>query len=636
MRRAILFLLFVLTPVFAFAQFSAIVPFTPVKKWSETGNTKRVALVIGNAAYVHCPKLKSSINDAEAVAKTLKDLGFKVILVKDATRQRMIEAIGQFGAKLTDDCVALAYYSGHGMQVDGVNYLLPVDFDGQTRSDVKFNGVDVNWILDRFDGKGSPINVLILDACRSNPFRSITRVNENGLARMDAPRGTLIAYAAAPSSIVSESEEMNGLYARELLKRMPVPGVKIESIFKQTLESVAERSGEMQQPWMESALQDDLFLVKGGKASIEDAVKLKAHLKVITTPDAAVVKVESVPAPNGVFATPLLDAETKVIKVTVTADGYTPESRNATLKRGVLTMVEVRLEPFALPNDSGNPKTNSQQTPANRWAIIIGIDRYDDTSLNDRLPELTGAVGDANALTAALTQTAGFPTGQVKTLINDKATRRNILRALDRLKTQVTRGDIVFLFFSGHGCEDIDTRKKYMLVYDAATDSIPLLKQTAVDVAEFTEPLRHLPARLIMMSFDMCRVEIGKGGITPLTETVRKGEQDFGLLKDKKSNDDTPDIVVNWWACSAGEKSYEMVAEKRGYFSYFMEQALRGKAAQAGGAVTLADLTKWVPATVAREVLKREGKKQTPRLDFEGVSDLSQLSEIVLTGFTPR
>ena len=296
--------------------------------------------------------------------------------------------------------------------------------------------------------------------------------------------------------------------------------------------------------------------------------------------------------------------------------------------------------PIPITGIAGTNAVYKTASPGNRWALIVGIDHYQDSDQTNRLSTLTGAVGDANALAETLAATAGFPKGQIKTLTNEKATRRDILIALDHLKAQVKKGDTVFLFFSGHGCEDVDAGKNYMLTYDAATDSIPLLKQTALDISDFTEPLRHLPARLILLAFDMCRVEVGRDGVSQTTDTFQNRGQDFSELKGKtdgQPTDDTPGIVVKWWACSPKEKSYEMIVEKRGYFSYFMEQGLRGKAAaQPGGAVTLADLGKWVGPTVAREVQRREGRKQTPRLAFDGVTDLSQLSEIVLIGSVVR
>ena len=334
MRRATFLVLLILLSMPAFAQVSLI------KKWEETDSTKRVALVIGNSDYQYGSNLKNPVNDADAMAKTLKDLGFEVILVKNANRKEMIAAIKNFGNKLTMDSVALVYYSGHNIQLGGQDYLLPIDFAAKTATATGEEGVSIGRIFTEFTERKSPANVLILDCCRNNPFWK-TGSNGGGLEKLSAPRGTFIAYATAPGSVAGDSSDSgNGLYTTELLKQIIVPNVKIEDMFRVVREAVAERSNEKQIPWEESSLRGDLYLVKGGTSgekTITDAgerVNLKARMKVTTTPENAVVKVDGVAVDKGTFALTLLDAEAKTVKLTVTAEGYEPDVRNVKLERG--------------------------------------------------------------------------------------------------------------------------------------------------------------------------------------------------------------------------------------------------------------------------------------------------------------
>ena len=331
---------------------------TTAKKWEETASTRRVALVIGNGAYQYGPVLKNPVNDADAIAKMLLTLGFTendIILVKDGDLKTMLKAVDTFGNKLTSDCIALVYYSGHGIALDGTNYLLPVDFRGQSRADAPFEAVAAGRILGRFEDSKSPINIVILDACRNNPFKSFKDASKGGLGKMDAPRGTLIAYATAPGSVADDNKAgANGLYTTELLKRLPTPGIRVEDMFKLVLEGVADASNEIQTPYVESSLRGNLYLVKqgpnGGDApekQIKDngeKVNLKARMQVTTTPEDAIVQIDGVTQGKGAFALTLVDGKAKTVRLTVTAEGYEPDVRDVKLEPGVLKAVEVALE----------------------------------------------------------------------------------------------------------------------------------------------------------------------------------------------------------------------------------------------------------------------------------------------------
>lgn len=192
---------------------------------------KRTALVIGNGAYTNAPPLKNPPNDARDMAATLKTLGFDVISAIDINQRGMKRLIREFGQKLKGGGSGLFYYAGHGVQSKGRNYLIPIDADIQSEAEIEDSGVDLNLVLNSMDEAQNGLNLVILDACRDNPFAR--RFRSAGLAQIDAPTGTLIAYATAPNSVASDGVGKNGLYTQELLKNIQTTGLRIEEVFKQ-------------------------------------------------------------------------------------------------------------------------------------------------------------------------------------------------------------------------------------------------------------------------------------------------------------------------------------------------------------------------------------------------------------------
>ena len=218
---------------------------------------KRIALVIGNSAYQTAP-LKNPVNDAEDITRALRASGFDVIEKKDLDQNGMKRAIREFGMKIRGGGVALFYYAGHGLQVKGVNYLVPVDAQVQSEEEVEYEMVDAGFVLAQMESANTHVNVVILDACRNNPFARSFRSTANGLAQMDAPSGTLIAYATAPGSIASDGATgRNGLYTRELLKLIATPNLTIEQLFKRVRISVRSLTNNKQTPWEASSLTGD-------------------------------------------------------------------------------------------------------------------------------------------------------------------------------------------------------------------------------------------------------------------------------------------------------------------------------------------------------------------------------------------
>ncbi len=217
---------------------------------------KRVALVVGNSKYAESP-LKNPANDARDMAKALRGLGFDVIEKIDVGQRDLNRAIADFGSRLTVDGVALFYYAGHGIQMRGKNYLVPVDAQIASESAVRAEAVDVDAVLDQM--VNSELNIVILDACRNNPFERRFRSVGGGLAQMDAPRGTLLAYATSPGKTASDGAGSNGIYTQELLKLMQTPSISVEQVFKEVRRSVQAITGNNQTPWESSSLTGDFY-----------------------------------------------------------------------------------------------------------------------------------------------------------------------------------------------------------------------------------------------------------------------------------------------------------------------------------------------------------------------------------------
>jgi len=220
---------------------------------------RRLALVIGNSAYKASP-LRNPTRDARDISRALSDTGFQVQLIEDATLTTMRRAIRAFGDQLRDGGVGLFYYAGHGVQVRGSNYLLPVNADIEREDEIEDQGVDVNLMLSKMDTAKNKLNIVILDACRNNPFPRFRSVGQ-GLAQIDAPTGTIIAFATAPGRIAMDGDGDNGLYTSHLLRYIREPGLPLEQLFKQVRIGVAGATRDRQVPWESSSLKGDFYFL---------------------------------------------------------------------------------------------------------------------------------------------------------------------------------------------------------------------------------------------------------------------------------------------------------------------------------------------------------------------------------------
>lgn len=230
---------------------------------------RRIALVIGNGSYKKAP-LANPVNDALDMTDALERCDFTVMKVLNANRKKMRWAIRKFGEEINKGAVGLFYYAGHGIQVDGENYLIPIGTEVYNEDEVKDECLMVSSVLRKMESAGNRLNIIILDACRDNPFGRSFRSSNRGLAKMDAPTGSILAYSTAPGSVAADGTDRNGLYTSKLLKHIMTPGLEIGKLFRQVRIDVIKDSGERQVPWESSSLTGDFYFnSKRGIAVVE-------------------------------------------------------------------------------------------------------------------------------------------------------------------------------------------------------------------------------------------------------------------------------------------------------------------------------------------------------------------------------
>lgn len=227
---------------------------------TEVRADERLALVVGNSAYGSVTSLDNPVRDATLIAETLESLDFEVTLLVDASQIEMKRAIAQFGRTLRakdEETVGLFYYAGHGVQSFGNNYLLPVDVALSDAADLDLVAVEAQSVLRQMASARNSTNIVILDACRNNPFMSVAELNDNGLAEMQAPTGTYLAYATAPGAVALDGENGNSPFTTALAREINSPNLPIEQVLKQVRRSVLDETEGRQTPWDSSSLVSD-------------------------------------------------------------------------------------------------------------------------------------------------------------------------------------------------------------------------------------------------------------------------------------------------------------------------------------------------------------------------------------------
>ena len=278
----------------------------------EQASERRLALVLGNSGYANAP-LANPANDARAMSAKLRQLGFEVMEKENATREDMVRLSREFGNRLKLGGVGVFYYAGHGVQLNGINYLLPVDSDIQDETELQTRAYDINEMLNKMDSAKNRLNIVILDACRNNPLMRATRSDLHGLATMQQGTGTIVAYATQPGATAADGPVGgNSLYTQQLLLALSQPGLRVEDVFKQVRMEVYRRSAGAQTPWENSSLIGEFYFNRGagGQAVPVEAGAAPAPIQVATAsePRAASLSRREVPVNMVLVPRRLLDS----------------------------------------------------------------------------------------------------------------------------------------------------------------------------------------------------------------------------------------------------------------------------------------------------------------------------------------
>ena len=251
---------------------------------------KRVALVIGNSAYKNISSLDNPVKDARLMAKVLEAQGFEVILGLDLEYRAMKRLIRRYTKKLRSsgrDTIGFLFYAGHGLQVAGTNYLVPVKAEIETEGDVDIEAISASSLLFGVREARNRLNIIVLDACRNNPYRSLFRSASRGLLQMNAPMGSLIAFSTSPGDVAADGSGQNSPFTKALAKSLQIPGLTIERVFKQARRKVYKVSNKQQLPWINSSVLGDFYpagqtgkaLDRITKRDTEDSSKFDAMQK---------------------------------------------------------------------------------------------------------------------------------------------------------------------------------------------------------------------------------------------------------------------------------------------------------------------------------------------------------------------
>ena len=325
------------------------------------------ALVIGNSNYKH-GKLKNADADAKLMAKTLDNLGFELVggkALTNLTKEEMSLKIISFGDKLrTTKGIGVFYFAGHGVQVNGRNYLIPLNAKMDREEYVKVYGVEVDEVLAQMEVAQNKMNLMILDACRNNPFSSSYRSVTRGLKMQSAPSGTLILYSTRPGMVAQDGRGRNSPFTTALTSHMKKPGLKIEEVMRETIKEVELRTRKKQTPWQEGFVRDDFYFVK--------PIKKKSECPYGTELVGSRCIIKSISCPVGTY----LKGSKCIAKVTCPPGSYFNEGSGCVAKN--IPKVDEYIEPAQLANSSTQMEWVEPFAPRKKIETVIQTERLDE------------------------------------------------------------------------------------------------------------------------------------------------------------------------------------------------------------------------------------------------------------------
>jgi len=334
-------------------RYSIIIIFTIILSLLLTNNLlaeNRLALLIGNSNYTHGGSLNNSVTDVRAMKRALEDLGFTVLKYENCTQKTMKRAMDNFGIKLKGQDVGLFFYSGHGVQVNGHNYLIPTNAKLHNENDTEYDCVRADRVLAKMESAGTKTSIVILDACRDNPFERSWRkgTKGTGLAFMNAPSGSLIAYSTAPGKTALDGRGKNSPYTSALLQHIGTANITVLEMFQGVRSTVMARTGGKQTPWESTSLRGNFYFNDEKGIAVEHQKKERARtngrLFVNTEPENARVRILNI-KPRFYQGMDLNPGE---YHIEISASGYKTKKGWVELTAGEDEIISVQLEPIDL------------------------------------------------------------------------------------------------------------------------------------------------------------------------------------------------------------------------------------------------------------------------------------------------
>jgi uncharacterized caspase-like protein len=281
-----------------------LVPLVQTSVWAQqkpaAQSVPKVALIIGNARYVNAPALPNTENDATDMCAAFLKLGFDVICKHDiASKRAFKDAIYEFTGKITPQTVAVFYFAGHGVQMDGVNYFIPTSAALRTKSDIEDESIQINYLMSELESRQAALNLFMIDACRDNPFADPMRgyVPMLGLAsQLYAPRNSIIAMATGPGQLSLDGDGRNGTFTKNLLQNLPTPGQSIEDTLKAVSKGTradARRLGRQQDPQITMSYADKFCLVGCTDGAARQEALVKSRMAELSRLESTIAKTKA-------------------------------------------------------------------------------------------------------------------------------------------------------------------------------------------------------------------------------------------------------------------------------------------------------------------------------------------------------